>query len=187
VKVGGKRREKGSEQRRREKRKVEARAASPRRCDLLSAVGKRSTDVQTGGDIKTQLLVDEPRNGQIVIGKDETHVRFPTLATDVSSSSTSKLPKKLQTSNDPKQALAQLAAREARLKEMPAEKRAVIEENDRWEKAAARMEGVKVKDDEARLKKAAKRAEKEKKKSRQEWSVRREPRLSMTRDDFLSH
>jgi Surfeit locus protein 6 len=72
-------------------------------------------------------------------------------------------------SSDPKQALAQLAAREARLKEMPSEKRVVVEEKDRWEKAAARMEGVKVKDDETRLKKAVKRAEKEKKKSKKEW------------------
>jgi len=118
---------------------------------------------------QAQLLVDEPRGASIVTGKDETHVKFSALATDASSLSKSKLPKKLQTSNDPKQALAQLAAREARLKEMPAEKRVVVEEKDRWEKAAARMEGVKVKDDETRLKKAVKRAEKEKKKSKKEW------------------
>jgi 2-phospho-L-lactate guanylyltransferase (CobY/MobA/RfbA family) len=103
------------------------------------------------------------------VDKDETHIKFSTLAADASSSPKSRLPKTLQTSSDPKQALAQLAARDARLKDMPAEKRAVVEEKDRWEKAAARMEGVKVKDDETRLKKAVKRAEKERKKSKKDW------------------
>jgi len=52
---------------------------------------------------------------------------------------------------------------------MPSDKRAAMEDKDRWEKAAARMEGVKVKDDEGRLKKAVKRADKEKKKSKKDW------------------
>jgi Surfeit locus protein 6 len=95
-------------------------------------------------------------------------VKFSALAGD---SSKSKLSKKLQTSSDPKQALAQLAAREERLKNMPEDKRKRIEEKDRWQKAEAKMEGDKVKDDAARLKKAVKRQEQEKTKSKKDWYV----------------
>ncbi|KIM24901.1 hypothetical protein M408DRAFT_331564 [Serendipita vermifera MAFF 305830] len=133
--------------------------------------GKDKAGNKTGNTSKPQLLVDEPRGA--TTGKNETHVKFSALSNDAASSSKNKLSKKLQTSSDPKQALAQLAARDARLKDMDADKREAVEERDRWEKAAARMEGVKVKDDEVRLKKAVKRAEKEKKKSKKEWDERK--------------
>jgi len=75
----------------------------------------------------------------------------------------------LKTTADPQQALRQLASRKEKLASMPEEKRKAIEEKERWSKAEARLEGVKVHDDEARLKKAAKRKEKVKVKSKAMW------------------
>lgn len=77
----------------------------------------------------------------------------------------------MKTSAGPTQALEQLEARKERLAALPEDKRKAIEEKDKFEKAEARLEGVKLKDDEGRLKKAAKRKEKEKVKNKKAWYV----------------
>lgn len=96
----------------------------------------------------------------------ETNVAFSALP-----GLSTKKTQRLKTSSNPSQALEQLAARKEKLAAMPEEKRKVIEERDKWEKAEARLEGIKVRDDEARLKKASKKKEKEKKKSKKSWYV----------------
>jgi hypothetical protein len=75
----------------------------------------------------------------------------------------------LKTVSNPQQALAQLASRKEKISALPEEKQKEIGEKQKWQKAEARMEGVKVHDDEARLKKAAKRKEKGKLKSKKDW------------------
>ena len=97
-----------------------------------------------------------------------TNVSFSAVA----GPSSSKKSRSLTTASNPSLALGQLTARKEKLAIMPEEKRKAVEEHEKWEKAEARMEGVKVKDDEARLKKAAKRKEKEKEKSQKRWCVK---------------
>ncbi|CAL5867351.1 uncharacterized protein PFLUO_LOCUS1567 [Penicillium psychrofluorescens] len=63
-------------------------------------------------------------------------------------------------------------AKKARLAEMDPEKRADIEEKDRWLNAKKRAHGERVRDDTSLLKKALKRKESAKKKSEREWRER---------------
>ncbi|KAJ7795617.1 hypothetical protein B0H14DRAFT_3114667, partial [Mycena olivaceomarginata] len=68
---------------------------------------------------------------------------------------------KLKTNSNPTQALAQIASRKEKLAALPEEKRKAIEEREKWDKAAARLEGVK-------------RKEKEKGRSKRDWDERKE-------------
>lgn len=63
-------------------------------------------------------------------------------------------------------------AKKRRLENMSEEKKAVIEEKDKWSKALKQATGEKVKDDEKLLKKALKRQEAQKRKSATDWNER---------------
>lgn len=95
-----------------------------------------------------------------------TNVAFGNIA-----GTSSYISKKLKTSSNPQQALAQLTARAEKLAALPKEKQEMITEKQKWEKAQARLEGEKVHDDASRLKKAVKRKDKDKLKSKKDWSV----------------
>ncbi|GAA5955477.1 hypothetical protein JCM21900_002062 [Sporobolomyces salmonicolor] len=74
---------------------------------------------------------------------------------------------------DANAALEILAKRKQRMEGLEPEKREKAEEKERWEKVLLKAEGEKVRDDEQRLKKMAKRQEREKRKSAKAWIDRK--------------
>jgi hypothetical protein len=95
-------------------------------------------------------------------------VSYPSVSLPSGSSSgKSKAP--LKTLSNPSQALAHLQKHQTHLAGLPAEKRAEIEERERWAKAEERAAGGKVADNEKVLKNAVKRMEKAKAKGGKEW------------------
>ncbi|CAL1709760.1 unnamed protein product [Somion occarium] len=155
----------------REKRRKETREKIKRETEAKGRKGKEK-ERNAGPTTKQQLLVPDhaTASGSHGHGPSHTNVTFSLPANGPSSS---KKPH-LKTSSNPTQALSQLAARKEKLASLPEDKRKEREEREKWEKAEARMEGMKVHDDEGRLKKAAKRKEKEKLKSKKSWEERKE-------------
>ena len=105
-------------------------------------------------------------NGVIDPASSVTNVSFGNIA-----GASQPVSKKLKTSSNPQQALVQLSARAEKLATLPKERQEAILEKQKWEKAQARVDGEKVHDNANRLKKAAKRAEKEKMRSKKAWYV----------------
>jgi len=117
---------------------------------------------------QTTLLVPELKTA--APGANVSFSQFKLPSTFGASTSTSAKRSKPLPSN-PTQALSVLEAQKAKLAELPDEVRTEKAEQARWSKALERAEGGKVRDDAGRLKKAAKRKEKEKAKSSTEWCV----------------
>ncbi|RDA85582.1 hypothetical protein CP532_5376 [Ophiocordyceps camponoti-leonardi (nom. inval.)] len=74
--------------------------------------------------------------------------------------------------SDPKTALLKVQGQKKRLAELEPEKRADVTDKDTWLTARRRLEGDKIRDDEATLKKAVRRKEAAKKKSKKAWRER---------------
>ncbi|KAK4049468.1 hypothetical protein OIO90_005419 [Microbotryomycetes sp. JL221] len=79
---------------------------------------------------------------------------------------------RLSLPKDPNQALQVLQARKEKLQDMTPEQREKIEQRDRWDKVELKAQGDKIRDDEKRLKKMAKRMEQQKRKSAKAWNER---------------
>lgn len=80
--------------------------------------------------------------------------------------------KKRRTLSDPKQALARVVHRKAQIEAVRHSDPSAalsIEQKEAWSSAILRAQGVKMKDDETRLKKSVRRVEKLKSKSKQMW------------------
>ena len=74
--------------------------------------------------------------------------------------------------SDPKTALLKVQHQKKRLEELDEDKRKDIAEKEAWLNARRRVEGEKIRDDEAMLKKAVKRKETAKRKSEKAWQER---------------
>jgi hypothetical protein len=156
----------------REKRRKETKER--RRAEAEGKKGNKK-EVTKGLPVKNQLLVpDLPVASKGSAASHPTDGPLTNVSFSVVAGSSSKKAASLKTSSNPNQALSQLAARKEKLDSMPEDKRKAIEDKSRWAKAEARLEGVKVKDDEVRLKKAVKRKEKEKAKSKKSWEERKD-------------
>lgn len=154
----------------REKRRKETKEKIRREEASKGKKGKDRENYAKGNQTKAQLLVpDEPSSSKQKYGSSETNVNFSLVG-----GSTKKSHTNLKTSSNPTQALSQIAARKEKLSSLPEEKRKEKEEREKWAKAEARMEGVKVHDDEAKLKKSVKRKEKEKSRSKKQWDERKQ-------------
>lgn len=104
----------------------------------------------------------------------ESSSKYASVTFSAVAGSKQSVNKHLKTSSNPQQALAKITSRTEKLAALPQDKRKEQEERDMWQKAQARVDGGKVRDDEARLKKAVKRREKEKTKSKKNWDERKD-------------
>ncbi|KAJ7093206.1 surfeit locus protein 6-domain-containing protein [Mycena epipterygia] len=163
----------------RERRRKETKEKIRREEEMKGKGKGRAKDAEKGanrdkGNItQTQLLVPDDANSR----SKPSHGHNSSGVTNVAFSSlagSSKKSQSLKTTSNPTQALSQIASRKEKLAALPEDKRKSIEEKEKWAKAAARLEGVKVRDDESRLKKAVKRKEKEKGRSKRDWDQRKE-------------
>ncbi|KAI0089474.1 surfeit locus protein 6-domain-containing protein [Irpex rosettiformis] len=154
----------------RERRRKETKEKIRKEAEARGRKGKER-EQNKGPTTKTQLLVPDQTASS---SKSGPAPGFANVSYAMPGSSKKNNHTHLKTSSNPQQALAQLNARKEKVASMPDEKRKEIAEKEKWEKAEARMEGVKVHDDEARLKKAAKRKEKEKFKSKKTWDERKQ-------------
>ncbi|KAK1227139.1 hypothetical protein PQX77_009879 [Marasmius sp. AFHP31] len=165
------------ERRRKETREKKRREEELRTNSTKSKAKQQNDKVQAvqAKPTKPQLLVPDPDPRSTVLSSNPKSSKLTTVAfSSLSHPSSSSAASRHKTTSDPTQALSQLASRKEKLSSLPSPTRLAAESRDRFEKAEARLDGIKVKDDEARLKKAVKRKEREKVKSKKAWDERKE-------------
>ncbi|KAK1225746.1 hypothetical protein PQX77_011307 [Marasmius sp. AFHP31] len=168
----------------RERRRKETREKKRREEELRNTKSSKTAREKQQNDkvqavqakpTKPQLLVPDPDPRSTVLSSNPKSSKLTTVAfSSLSHPSSSSAASRHKTTSDPTQALSQLASRKEKLSSLPSPTRLAAESRDRFEKAEARLDGIKVKDDEARLKKAVKRKEREKVKSKKAWDERKE-------------
>lgn len=160
-----------AEQRKAHKKELRQKAKEEEQRQKDEAMARRFSPGGSGS------LLASPRSPAESVGSPSNNFSFGRVVfadgqhTDASLSSVRDQPKK----HGPTDAAAQLKvaeAKKARLSEMDPEKRAELEEKDRWLNAKKRAHGERVRDDTSLLKKALKRKESAKKKSEREWKER---------------
>lgn len=151
--------------RRRNERKEERRKEREGKAEKKEKkVAQQGPDDVRAKTAKTQLIVPQLKNTN-----NDEDISFPAIS--LPSKQSDKSGTHLKRISNPSQALAHLEKHKAKLAAMPDDKRAEIEEKERWAKAEERAKGGKVADQEKVLKNAVKRKEKTKAKSSKEWYV----------------
>lgn len=160
-----------AEQRKTHKKELRQKAKEEEQRKKDEAMARRFSPGGSGS------LLASPRSPAESVGSSSNNFAFGRVVfpdgqhTDASLANVRDQPKK----HGPTDAAAQLKvaeAKKARLAEMDPEKRAELEEKDRWLNAKKRAHGERVRDDTSLLKKALKRKESAKKKSEREWKDR---------------
>lgn len=160
-----------AEQRKAHKKELRQKAKEEEQRKKDEAMARRFSPGGSGS------LLASPRSPAESVGSSSNSFAFGRVVfadgqhTDASLTNVRDQPKK----HGPTDAAAQLKlaeAKKARLAEMDPEKRAELEEKDRWLNAKKRAHGERVRDDTSLLKKALKRKESAKKKSEREWKDR---------------
>lgn len=160
-----------AEQRKAHKKELRQKAKEEEQRKKDEAMARRFSPGGSGS------LLASPRSPAESVGSSSNNFAFGRVVfadgqhTDASLTNVRDQPKK----HGPTDAAAQLKlaeAKKARLAEMDPEKRAELEEKDRWLNAKKRAHGERVRDDTSLLKKALKRKESAKKKSEREWKDR---------------
>ncbi|KAJ5677666.1 uncharacterized protein N7477_003299 [Penicillium maclennaniae] len=160
-----------AEQRKAHKKELRQKAKEEEQREKDEAMTRRFSPGGSGS------LLASPRSPAESVGSSSNNFSFGRVVfadgqhTDASLTTVRDAPQK-HGATDAAAQLKAAEAKKARLASMDPEKRAELEEKDRWLNAKKRAHGERVRDDTSLLKKALKRKETAKKKSEREWKDR---------------
>ncbi|EOR03769.1 hypothetical protein E3P92_03770 [Wallemia ichthyophaga] len=125
---------------------------------------EKKSDVK---QLKQAQQTQQPQKGDEEDDKSSSSLQFSSLQ------NINKSPKQPKQPSNPKQALQKLEAAKQKNTELDADTKAAKEDDSLWKSASAKAQGVKLNDDEAKLKKQIKRNTKQKAKSATNWNDRK--------------